>query len=334
MAIRELKTVLDFSDEVWYTHYRKTDKEFNMGFLPKDANILPPSDDRVFKLILTAGESKPALIDLISTVIGRPVKDVIVRNNEIAPTDTQEKAERLDVNCRTDDSTQINIEMYASRMVEESGGAHQNFKGKTIYYTCDLHSSQPSKGVRRYDKLAQTYQFTLSSHTVFPHRPGFLHSFSLRNDDDNELLSDAIHIIFAELDKLGEILKKPISAMTDLEKWAIFFRYANVPECRNIVNDVIDSKEALKVAGERLMSISQDERERAIFRSRRMYQSDLESNLATAEDIGKQIGRDDGVVIGKRNRNFEIARNMKADNEPIHKIMKYTGLTADEIDCV
>ena len=88
------------------------------------------------------------------------------------------------------------------------------------------------------------------------------------------------------------------------------------------------------MAGERLMSISQDERERAIFRSRRMYQSDLESNLATAEDIGKQIGRDEGVVIGKRNRNFEIARNMKADNEPIHKIMKYTGLTADEIDCV
>lgn len=98
------------------------------------------------------------------------MQDVIVRNNEIALNDTQEKAEWLDVNCRTDDSTQINIEMYASRMVEESGGAHQNFKGKTIYYTCDLHSSQPSKGVRQYDKLAQTYQFTLSAHTIFPHR--------------------------------------------------------------------------------------------------------------------------------------------------------------------
>lgn len=78
--------------------------------------------------------------------------------------------------------------------------------------------------------------------------------------------------------------------MTDLEKWAIFFRYANVPECRNIVNDVIDSKEALKVAGERLMSISQDERERAIFRSRRMFQSDYESNLATVEENGVKKG--------------------------------------------
>ena len=30
-----------------------------MGLLPMDADILPPSDDRVFKLILTAEESKP-----------------------------------------------------------------------------------------------------------------------------------------------------------------------------------------------------------------------------------------------------------------------------------
>ena len=93
--------------------------------------------------------------------------------------------------------------------------------------------------------------------------------------------------------------------MTDLEKWAIFFRYANIPECRDIVNDVIESKEALKVASERLMSISQDERERAIFRSRRMYQSDLESNLATAEDNGINkgiaIGRDEGIAIGVEN---------------------------------
>ena len=44
------------------------------------------------------------------------------------------------------------------------------------------------------------------------------------------------------------------------------------------------------MAGNLLMSVSQDERERAIFRSRRMYQSDQESNIATAEYRGEQIG--------------------------------------------
>jgi len=43
-----------------------------MGLLPMDLDILPPSDDRVFKLILTSPEAKPALMDLISAIIKRP----------------------------------------------------------------------------------------------------------------------------------------------------------------------------------------------------------------------------------------------------------------------
>lgn len=41
-----------------------------MGLLPIDLDILPPSDDRVFKLILTSPEAKPGLISLISSIIG------------------------------------------------------------------------------------------------------------------------------------------------------------------------------------------------------------------------------------------------------------------------
>jgi len=40
-----------------------------MGLLPMGADILPPSDDRVFKLILSPEESKPILMDLISSII-------------------------------------------------------------------------------------------------------------------------------------------------------------------------------------------------------------------------------------------------------------------------
>ena len=114
-----------------------------MGLLPMDLDILPPSDDRVFKLILTSPEAKPALMDLISSIIKRPVIDVEVRNNELPASDTEEKAERLDVNCRIDDGSQVDLEMQASRIQEDSDGSYQNLKGKSIYYLCDLHSSQP-----------------------------------------------------------------------------------------------------------------------------------------------------------------------------------------------
>ena len=64
-----------------------------MVLLPISADILPPTDDRVFKLILAAKESKPILIDLLSAVLQRRVIDVVVRNSEIPPENAQEKAE-------------------------------------------------------------------------------------------------------------------------------------------------------------------------------------------------------------------------------------------------
>ena len=290
-----------------------------MGLLPMGADILPPSDDRVFKLILTKQEAKPVLIDLVSSIIKRPVADVEVRNSEIPPNDTQEKAERLDVNCRINDGSQIDLEMQASRIQEESDGKHQNLKGKSIYYLCDLHSSQPSKGVRRYDRLARTYQVTFCSYTVFPERTQYVNSFSLRHDEDNELLSDAIQVVYVELSKLQEIMEKSVDDMTDLEKWAVFFQYASEPTYRETVNEVIASKEVLQMAGNLLMSISQDERERAVFRSRRMYQTDMQSNLATAEDRGERRGR------------IEVARKMLRKNKPIDEIAEDTGLTLEEV---
>jgi predicted transposase/invertase (TIGR01784 family) len=291
-----------------------------MGIRPLGADILPPSDDRVFKLILTSPEAKPVLMDLISATIRRPVVDVIVRNNELPAGDVDEKAERLDVNCRIDDGSQIDLEMQASHIQEDADGAHKNLKGKSVYYLCDLHSSQSAKGVRRYDRLAQTYQVTFCSYTVFPERAEYVNSFSLRHDEDNELLSDAIRVIYVELSKLDEIIKKSVNDMTDLEKWSVFFQYADAPAYRETVNKVIESKEVLQMAGDLLMSISQDERERAVFRSRRMYQTDRDSDMATAEDRGRT------------ERSIEIARNLLGINLPIDQIVATTGLTRKEVE--
>ena len=282
--------------------------------------ILPPSDDRVFKRILTTPDVKPALIDLVSSIIEKPVKDVIIRNSEIPPEDNNEKAERLDVNVRTDDESQVDLEMQASSIEEDPGGEHLNLKGKSLYYLTDLHSSQPSKGIRRYDKLAKTYQVTFCSYTVFPNSPDYVNSFSFRNNKNYEQLSDVLNVLFVELTKLKQIMDKDVSDMTDLEKWAIFFRYANESQFRETVNKVIESKEALKVAGSALMSISQDEVERAVYRSRRMFQTDLQSNLATAEDRGS------------KNRAIEIARNLLSMGMHYDKVLVATGLSSKDLD--
>ena len=307
-----------------------------MGLLPMGADILPPSDDRIFKLILTSPEAKQALMNLISSIIGRTVVDVTLLPNELALRSTKEKGGRFDVHCKIDDGSQVNLEMQASYIVETLDGLFRNLKGKSIFYLTGLHSSQPAKGLRRYDWLARTYQITFCSYTIFPNSQNFVNSFSLRNDATGELLSDAISLTFVELSKLGEVLKKSVSDMTDLEKWSVFFRYAPDVRHREIVNKVIASKEVFQVAGNLLMSISQSERERAIYRSRMKFQTDMQSNMATAEDNGRERGLAEGLVKGRvegrAERSFEIARNLLKLNLPLDQIVEATGLSIEEAE--
>ena len=68
----------------------------------------------------------------------------------------------------------------------------------------------------------------------------------------------------------------------------------------------------------------QDGREWAVFRSRRMYQTDLQSELATAEDRGR--------VAGKQEGKLEIAQNALQMEMAIDNIVKLTGLTHDEVE--
>jgi predicted transposase/invertase (TIGR01784 family) len=123
--------------------------------------------------------------------------------------------------------------------------------------------------------------------------------------------------------------------MTELEKWAVFLRYASMPKHREKLNKVIETKEALQMAGELLMSVSQDEHERARLRSRRMFLTDLASDMATSRDIGIAQGRAEGIregmEKGMEKGREEIARNALMNGFSIDQIHIITGLDMDTI---
>ena len=271
---------------------------------PADADILPPSDDRIFKVLLTHPDAKQVLIDLISVVIERTVVDVQVRNNEVPAMDIQEKQERFDVNCTIDTGDQVNVEMHSYRQ-DEIGTEHDNFINKYVYFLTDLHSSQMSKGVL-YRELVKTYQVTFSMYNIFPSSPDYVHKYSLR-DQNGIQLTNQVNMIIIELDKINEILKKPVKELTSFEKWSLFFRFAQESVYRNRINDIINEKEEISMAAALLQEISKDEHERARIRSRRMYEMDQISNLLTAEKRG-EIKSDKKWQVVIANKDAEIAR--------------------------
>jgi len=117
---------------------------YERQLLAENADILPPSDDRIFKVLLTHPDAKQVLMDIISTVIEQKVTDVKIRGNELPVSDIEEKEQRFDVNCTIDNEDQVDVEMHCEERVE-IGVKFTNFINKYTYYLTDLHSSQKSK---------------------------------------------------------------------------------------------------------------------------------------------------------------------------------------------
>ena len=57
------------------------------------------------------------------------------------------------------------------------------------------------------------------------------------------------------------------------------------------------------------------------------YKDGLDAGLAKGREEGEKIG----IEKGEKQKAIEMARMMKADNEPLEKIMRYSGLTLDEV---
>jgi predicted transposase/invertase (TIGR01784 family) len=303
-----------------------------MAKLPEDADILPPSDDHIFKTLLTHPNAERVLIDVISAAIERTVISVQVRNTELPTMYIDEKAERLDINCVIDNGDQVNVEMHCSRIVEPAGD-HKSFMNKYIYYGTDLHSSQSSKG-KRYFNFARTYQITFCNYTVLPNRRDYVNRAALRFSD-GELLSDQINIIIIEMSKLSDALKKSVEELTSLESWSIFFGFAPDKKYRDFINHIIATKEEVNMAATLLQEISKDEVERAHYRSRRMFESDMESNILTAIDIGRAEGMERGMergrAEGKAEGKTEVTKAMKAGGIDVNIIIRLTDLTIEDI---
>ena len=74
------------------------------------------------------------------------------------------------------------------------------------------------------------------------------------------------------------------------------------------------------MTGQVLLSISKDEIERARLTSEYKFAVDLQSKMVDARRGGSN------------ERALTIARNMVIDGESIEKIIRYTGLTREEIE--
>jgi predicted transposase/invertase (TIGR01784 family) len=280
--------------------------------LPK----LPPTNDIVFKSLFTREDTKIPLMSLINAFTGIEVKSVEVENAVLAVENIFEKEEIFDVSATTNDNEKIDIELQASHMEGDSFAEnnHKNVKCRSIYNVSDLYSSQDGVGVP-YGKLKPAYQIMICNYNVFSGKDSIVKPFNYRNED-GILLDNSTTIIFVELKKYAKLLsEKSVNDMTKAELWALYLIYADNPEYKTLIMEIIRDREEFQMATNALNTISTDENLRALLRSQKKSKMLNEHNMAVA----------------KLEQAFETAKNLLGFGVDKEIISKSTGLSIEEI---
>ena len=278
-------------------------------------DIINPCWDNVFKAIFTKDtlESRGALEFLLSAIIGRILSVVLITANEPPVDNINERQIRYDINCKFDDGDLCNIEMTLSPDSSEPL--------RLEYYSCKLFTSQDIRGKdKSYKDLKHSYQIALLVDAPMFEDDVFVHNFGQYDKVNQISLNGRSHIITIELSKLEQIAKKPVSDMTALERWAVFFRYTPDKDKRELVNEIIESEEGIAMGAQVLLNISKDEKERARLTSEYKFAVDLQSKTLDARRAGAA------------NRDIEIAQNAIAMGMDTETIIKLTGLTYEKVE--
>lgn len=142
-------------------------------------------------------------------------------------------------------------------------------------------------------------------------------------------MSDRLAFHFLELGKVDP--QKPVEEMTQIEKLAVYLRYANDENYKDSVQEICESEEGIIMAENLYRHATKEEREAAWAECRMMYQHDQASLREDGRKEGHRQGLAEGEAIGAAQERREIAKNLKQSDIPIDVIAKNTGLSVEEV---
>lgn len=190
----------------------------------------------------------------------------------------------------------------------------KNIEKRILFYLSKMYSQNIKKG-HKYNKLNKCIAIWFIDFDIEHLKPieKYISKWNFREEKyANIVLTDAMEIYIIELPKVHKYKEN-----TKLDTWVNFI---------NKVGDFDMSKadESIKKAKEVLEEISEDEHEQYLAHLREKYILDQNNLLDT--------GYERGLEQGSKQREIEMARDLKNKNIDINIIIEVTKLTKEEIE--
>lgn len=270
-----------------------------------------PFTDFGFKKLFGSEPNKDLLIDFLNQVLPdkHKIKDLTyARTEQLGNTEADRKA-IFDLYC---------IGENGERFIVEMQKAKQNyFKDRSVYYSSFPIQEQAKKGDWNY-QLAAVYTVSILDFIFSADESSseVRHEVQLR-DQKCRVFYDKLTYIYLEMPHFNKV---EADLQSNFDKWMYVLQQLpylqNRPQALQdrVFQKLFEAAEIAKFTPE----------EKVKYEESLQYYRDLKNVVDTSYDEGK--------AEGKQEEKYEIARQMKSEGEAIEKIIRYTGLTMEEIE--
>ncbi len=282
-------------------------------------NILPLSNDYVFKRIFGKGGNERILKSLLEAILEIKIQKIEIKNSEIPKESIKEKLSILDIKAEINEKIMLDIEMQV--------GNTTAIDKRLVVYSSKLVAGD-IKVSEKYPDAKNTIVICITTDNILK-RNAYLSVAKLKfektqekryadmgYEKEDEYLTDMISYYIIELTKFKE--NKPRTGDL-LEKWLLVIGGDEemMKKCKKEEGEI---KEAI----EQLEEMSADEKEREIYeireRSRLVYNTEMYE------------ARRKGLEEGREESRKEIAKKLLKNKISIEIIKNTTGLTEEEIN--
>ena len=305
------------------------DKEFEPQYpaqlyteRPNPTALLSPLYDSTFKGIFTqeTEDSNLALQSFISAVVGRVVKNVLLKPNEPAKDTPGQKGMSYDISIEFDNGELSDIEMQAFKQ-------KYDYEIRAEIQSARLLNNNTKKGDNW--NSPKVYQISILNFHYRKDDNKILSWYTMKNESA-EGLSDRQNIIFIDLQTIRKKLRTPIEELTPIEKWGLFFSYVDNEKEADYISEIVRSEKGIMAAEKTVKYMSEADDNWFVQNSRFIAERDKNTQLHNAEkkgwEEGLQQGLKQGIQQGAQQNAIENARKLLADKkytaEEISKLLR------------